>query len=313
MGSSGSWLASPQSRCRPSDPGWHPSRPQSQGHGARSHLPGPHWLRSLGDRPAPVCLCVALPAAHCCQLPAVDSPRVSPLGSGALSWPADGGVEWLSRLRWSWKGLISYRVVIAGAARDPRPLGLDTGQADHGLGVASGPCRETLRGSGGGLPGPASPLTLGPSWCRPHTHMRAHGRPPPCCRCRRVPAVWTPCLEPGGPRLTCPYWVGPCWPWVPWTWPSGLRGQGAPGSARSSSVPTHGTPASHAPACSGVWSQWLLDREARTASGMCLGPPVLRDPILPRPSLGTWSQDPVEHRDRVGSPLWPGSGARAHV
>ena len=205
---------------------WHPSRPQSQGHGARSHLPGPHWLRSLGDRPAPVCLCVALPAAHCCQLPAVDSPRVSPLGSGALSWPADGGVEWLSRLRWSWKGLISYRVVIAGAARDPRPLGLDTGQADHGLGVASGPCRETLRGSGGGLPGPASPLTLGPSWCRPHTHMRAHGRPPPCCRCRRVPAVWTPCLEPGGPRLTCPYWVGPCWPWVPWTWPSGLRGQG---------------------------------------------------------------------------------------
>ena len=162
-----------------------------------------------------------------------------------------------------------------------------------------------------GLP---PPLTLGPSWCRPHTHMCAHGCPPPCCHCRRVPAVCTPCLEPGGPRLTCPYWVGPCWPWVPWTWPSGPRGQGAPGSAPSSSVPTHRTPVLRAPAGSGAVSQWLLDREARTVSGVCLGPPSSGTPILPRPSLGTWSQDPVgAHRRSRVTPVAGFRGQSARV
>ena len=62
------------------------------------------------------------------------------------------------------EGADKLRVIIAGAAREPQdrgpaaqPLGPDRGQADRGLGGVSGPHRETLRGSGGGLPGPPSP------------------------------------------------------------------------------------------------------------------------------------------------------------
>lgn len=140
-----------------------------------------------------------------------------------------------------------------------------------------------------GLP---PPLTLGPSWCRPHTHVCAHGCPPPCCHCRRVPAVCTPCLEPGGPRLTCPYWVGPCWPWVPWTWPSGPRGQGAPGSAPSSSGPTHGTPALRALAGSGVCEPVAAGQRGQDCEWRVFGPPVLRDPHPAQTLLGDLEPGP---------------------
>lgn len=78
-GSSGSWLAGPQSRCRPSDPGWHPSRLQSQGHGARSHSPS---LAAASGRQAGshVCLPVALPAARCCDPPACGQSPCPPDG-----------------------------------------------------------------------------------------------------------------------------------------------------------------------------------------------------------------------------------------
>lgn len=139
-----------------------------------------------------------------------------------------------------------------------------------------------------GLP---APLTLGPSWCRPSTHVCAR-RAPPCCRCRRVPAIWTPCSEPDGPRLTCPCWVGPCWPCVPWTWPSGPRGRGPQGLPCCPLFPLVGPPPCVLRLARGSVSQRLLDRKARTASGVCLGPPVLRDPHPAQTLLGDLEPGP---------------------
>lgn len=85
-GSSGSRLTAPQSRCSPSDPGWHPPHPKSQGRGARSQLPVPSLAAGLGE------VCSPRVSPGCSSRPArnlfaetyllVDSYCVSSLGSG---------------------------------------------------------------------------------------------------------------------------------------------------------------------------------------------------------------------------------------
>lgn len=170
------------------------------------------------------------------------------------------------------------------------------------------------RGSGGGLPGPPSPADPRPLWVQAQ-HTRVHGAPL-LLRCRRVPAIWTPCL-PGSlvaRRSTCPVLGGPCW-----RRPMDLASR-TPGGRGPQSLPCHPLfPLTWDPclACSG-WlgsasqkSCWT--RRARTTSGVCLTPCPQGSPHPAQTLLGDLEPGPRRARDGVRSPPGRSSGSRARV
>lgn len=187
-----------------------------------------------------------------------------------------------------------------GQPGTPRLLGPDGGRQSVALGERVGLAGRPSRLWRRPALGPPPLLTLGPSWWQaPHTRTCTRVRPSLVPEMTAVPAMWTLCSELGGPWLTCPCWVVPAGRGSLGLGPQDLEARGPQG------LPRHPLfswdPALHAPAVSGSVSQRLLDREARTASGVCFGPLSSGTPILPRLSLEAWSQDPVgaQRRGRV--------------
>lgn len=161
--------------------------------------------------------------------------------------------------------------------------------------------RRSLQGSGGGRPPDFAPLLTVSLLVSENKEVTVH----------RL-AVWTLSLVLGGPR-----WPGPgprdgIWvtsPRVCVGWAAGIPGLGvAPRTGRlrdgaqgvqSASVPLVGPPPVLWPA------QRVCGLEGSTTWWACcpLHPSFLRVPILPRPSLWTWSQTFTERRDWTGSLL----------
>ena len=301
-GSSGSCLAGPQFRCRPSAlAGTLAARsPRVTGQGHTSQAFAGCGLWETGRLP---CVSPCRPARSSLLRPTCFwTVPMSPSGQRGTLAAADGEGRNGSHPRAGPGRAERLESSSRGQPGTPRLLGPDGGRLSVALGERVGLAGRPSRALEAACPGPPSPANPRPLLVAGPAHTRVHPSLVP--EMTAVPAVWTPCSELGGPWLTCLCWVVPAGRGSFGLGPQDLE---ARGPRVCPVIPcSHGTPPRVLRPAQRVCEPEAARQRGQDWEWDVLGPLSSGTPVLPRLSVETWSQDPVgaQRQGRVTPVAW---------